>query len=171
MRRIRGCFIKLLEWIVTGLFAVIIFTAFVQIFARYVLDTSIVWINDLDIQLMIWAVWLCAPIGLVQKAHMKVDFFEGSFSPTAQRILNVFFDFLTVAFLVILGVWGTKVMKSLAGMIHLTLPVPTSLLFAAAPIGACLMLFVIIPDVTDDLRNLLFERDKDGPAVVEQGGH
>jgi TRAP-type C4-dicarboxylate transport system permease small subunit len=171
MRRIVDAIVKQLERIVTIFFFVIVSTASAEIFARYLFQISFIWVNDLNIQLTIWGVWLCAPIGLARKQHMKVDFFEGSFSPAAQRILDVVFDFLTIAFLVIVGIWGIAVIKSVAGMTHLTLLVPTGLLFAAAPVGACLMVFVIIPDVMDDVRDLLSGNSQDRPPCVKQGGH
>lgn len=171
MRRIVDAMVKQLERIVTIFFFVIVSTASAEIFARYLFQISFIWVNDLNIQLTIWGVWLCAPIGLARKQHMRVDFFEGSFSPGVQRVLNVALDFLTIAFLVIVGIWGILVIESVAGMTHLTLSVPTGLLFAAAPVGAGLMVFVTIPDVIDDVRNLLSGDSEVKPTCVKQGGH
>jgi len=146
--------VKVLEYIVTILFFFIASTAFLQVLLRYGFNRSLHWAHDLDIQLMIWTVWLCAPIGLYQKAHLRVNFLEGYFSRKTQRILNVLFDCFTFLFLILLGIKGVDVIQSVAGMTLLSLPIPTGLMFAAAPVGATLMIFVSIPELVRDLKDL-----------------
>lgn len=146
--------IGVLEYTVLLLFFIIVSTAFLQVFFRYVFNTSITWANDLVILLMIWAVWLCAPIGLYQKTHLQVNFFEGKFSKRTQSILTALFDLLILILLIILGVKGIEVIQSVAGMTQLILPIPTGVTFASAPVGAFLMIYVLIPECIEAFKNL-----------------
>ena len=72
MKKITDVVSKILEYIVGALFLVIAATALSQVFTRYVLRHSLVWAHELDILLMIWAVWLCAAIGIHRKAHLRI---------------------------------------------------------------------------------------------------
>jgi TRAP-type C4-dicarboxylate transport system permease small subunit len=154
MRKIFGCVSKVLEYIVGGLFLVIAATALSQVFARYVLRHSLVWAHELDILLMIWAVWLCAAIGIHRKAHLRITLVSDRLSPEKKRVLVVFIDLFTVFLLMILGIKGIEVIQSVEGMDLISMPIPRGFVFASAPVGAVLMLFLFIPILVQDLKGL-----------------
>jgi TRAP-type C4-dicarboxylate transport system permease small subunit len=143
---------------VTLLFSLIVATAIAQVFFRYVLRSPIAWASELVIQLMIWAIWLCGPIGIYQKGHLRISFLKDRFSLRTQRILTVPLDLLTLIFFTILGIKGIEVIQSVEGMVLLSMPIPTGVMFAAAPVGATLMIFFFIPELVEDFKHLLLQR-------------
>jgi len=145
---------KILEYIVGALFLVIAATALSQVFTRYVLRHSLVWAHELDILLMIWAVWLCAAIGIHRKAHLRVTLLSERLSPEKQRILVAFIDLFTLFLLIILGIKGIEVIQSVEGMDLISMPIPRGVVFAAAPVGAAFMLLFFIPILVQDLKGL-----------------
>lgn len=151
---------RVLEYIVILLFSAIISTALAQVFFRFALRTSIYWVNEIDIQLTIWAVWLCAPIGIYRKTHMKITILSDRFSKRTQHILLVLIDLSTLLFLIVLGIKGIAVIRSVEGMTLMTLPIPSGLIFAAAPVGACLMIFFFIPSLVEDFKKMVPQQKK-----------
>jgi len=164
MKRITGVVSKILEYIVGALFLVIAATALAQVFARYVLRYSLVWAHELDILLMIWTVWLSAAIGIHRKAHLRITLIEGRLSKEKQRVLTVFIDLFTLFLLIILGIKGGEVIQSVEGMDLISMPIPRGVVFAAAPVGAVLMVFLFLPIMAGDIKNLSCRRKEGGKS-------
>ena len=144
---------KILEYIVGALFLVIAATALAQVFTRYVLRHSLVWAHELDIFLMIWAVWLSAAIGIHRKAHLRITLISDRLSAEKRRPLIVFIDLFTLFLLIILAIKGSEVVQSVEGMDLISMPIPRGFVFASAPVGAVLMLFLFIPVLVQDLKD------------------
>jgi TRAP-type C4-dicarboxylate transport system permease small subunit len=162
MRRITDPVAKILEYVVAGLFLIIGTTALAQVIARYVFRHSLVWAHELDILLMIWAVWLSASIGMYRKAHLRITLLSEKLSERTQRALTLFIDFFTLFFLILLGVKGIGVIQSVEGMDLISMPIPRGLVFAAAPVGAALMILLFLPALILDLRGAFSHIEKRG---------
>ena len=154
MKKITGVVSKILEYVVGGLFLVIAATALAQVFTRYVLRHSLVWAHELDILLMIWAVWLSAVIGIHRKAHLRITLVSDRLSIEKQRMLVAFIDLFTFFLLMILGIKGIEVIQSVEGMDLISMPIPRGFVFAAAPVGAALMILVFTPILVEDIKGL-----------------
>ena len=154
MEKITSCVSKILEYVVGGLFLTIAATALAQVLTRYVLRYSLVWAHELDILLMIWAVWLSAAIGIYRKAHLRITLVSDLLSPEKRNFLVVFIDLFTLFLLIVLGMKGMGVVQSVEGMDLISMPIPRGWVFAAAPAGAVFMLFFFIPILLRDLKSL-----------------
>lgn len=150
---------RVLEYLVGGLSIVIAVTALAQVFTRYVLGDSLTWTHELDILLMIWAVWLGAAIGIHRKAHLRIGILSERFSGGTRKVLNVSTDLLTLAFLTVLGWKGIAVIESVEGTVLTSMDVPRGIVVSAAPVGAGLMILFFLPVLIEDLRGLfIFSR-------------
>ncbi len=154
MKKITDVVSKILEYFVGGFFLVIAATALAQVFTRYMLRYSLVWAHELDILLMIWAVWLSAAVGVHRKAHLRITLVSDRLSPEKKRALVVFIDLFTLFLLMILGIKGIEVIQSVEGMDLISMPIPRGVVFAAAPVSAVLMILLFIPIVVGDIRDL-----------------
>jgi len=146
---------KGLEYAVGGLFIVIAGTALAQVFTRYVLANSLTWTHELDILLMIWAVWLGAAIGIHRKAHLRITILSDRLAEANQKILLVVIDLLTLTFLVILGWKGIAVIESVEGTVLTSMDLPRGFVVSAAPVGAGFMILLFLPILFEDFRSLL----------------
>jgi TRAP-type C4-dicarboxylate transport system permease small subunit len=144
-----------LEYAVGGLFIVIAGTALAQVFTRYVLSNSLTWTHELDILLMIWAVWLGAAIGIHRKAHLRISILSDRLSEKSGRILTVVLDVLILAFLAILGWKGISVIESVEGTVLTSMDLPRGFVVSAAPVGAGFMVLFFLPILFEDFRRLL----------------
>jgi TRAP-type C4-dicarboxylate transport system permease small subunit len=161
MKRITDAVSKMLEWTVGTLFLILAATAFAQVFFRYGLRSSLVWAHELDILLMIWAVWLGAAVGLYRKGHLRITLLNDRFSVKVRTILLVLIDIATVLFLILLGIKGIEVVQSHEGTTLVSMAIPRGLMFAAAPVGAVFMAFLFIPALIDDVKGLfLLQRER-----------
>ena len=143
-----------LEYIVGGLFIVIAGTALAQVFTRYVLANSLTWTHELDILLMIWAVWLGAAIGIHRKAHLRITILSDRLSEKTQKVLVVVIDVLTLVFFVVVGWKGIAVIESVEGTVLTSMDLPRGFVVSAAPVGAGFMIFFFLPILVVDFRHL-----------------
>jgi TRAP-type C4-dicarboxylate transport system permease small subunit len=143
-----------LEYVVGGLLIVIAVTAVAQVFTRYVLGDSLTWTHELDILLMIWAVWLGAAIGIHRKAHLRVSILSDRLSEGKRKILMVVTDLLTLTFLVVVGWKGIAVIESVEGTVLTSMDLPRGFVVSAAPVGAGLMILFFLPILFEDFQNL-----------------
>jgi TRAP-type C4-dicarboxylate transport system permease small subunit len=154
MKKLTRVVSHILEYLVGALFIIITVTALAQVFTRYVLRHSLVWAHELDIFLMIWAVWLSAAIGIHRKAHLRITLVSERLSVKTGRVLLVFIDLFIFLFLLVVGIKGVEVIQSVEGMDLISMPIPRGFVFAAAPVGAVFMLFLFIPILVQDLKEL-----------------
>ena len=152
---------KILEHAVGVLFLGLAAVAFVQVFFRYLLNNPLTWAHEVDIILMVWAVWLGAAVGIYRKTHLRITLLSERFSMEVQRVLALSIDLLVLIFLFTVGIKGIGVVRSMEGMTFTSVDLPRGLMFAAAPVGAALMVLLLIPAVTQDLRNLIKSRRRE----------
>jgi TRAP-type C4-dicarboxylate transport system permease small subunit len=155
MKRVTNAVSKILEWTVGVLFLALAATAFAQVFFRYGLGDSLVWAHELDILLMIWAVWLGAAVGIYRKGHLRITLLSDRYSAKVRAILLVVIDVATVLFLILLGTKGMEVVQSHEGTTLVSMDIPRGLMFAAAPVGAVFMIFLFMPALIEDVKGLL----------------
>lgn len=154
MKRITDSVSRVLEYVVGGLFLIIASTALAQVFTRYVLRNALIWTHELDILLMIWAVWLSAAIGIHRKGHLRISLISEKLSVRKRSVLVVFIDLFTLLLLMVLGIKGIEVIHSVEGMDLVSMDIPRGVMFASAPVGAGLMILLFIPILVADLKAL-----------------
>jgi TRAP-type C4-dicarboxylate transport system permease small subunit len=152
---------KILEYAVGVLFLTLAAITFAQVFFRYLLKNPLTWAHEVDIILMVWAVWLGAAVGIYRKAHLRITLLSERFSKEVQRVLALSIDLLVLIFLITVGIKGIGVVRSMEGMTFTSVDLPRGLMFAAAPVGAALMAFLLIPAVTQDVRDLIMSRRRE----------
>lgn len=114
-----------------------------NVVVRYFLPTLVVeWSDEVQVYLVIWAIFLS--LGLVTAAdrHVKADLFVGMFKPAAQRRLLLLADVLGLAFSIFLVVYGSLVAWETYdfGDVSITsLRFPLWIYAAALPVGGLLM--------------------------------
>ena len=147
---------KSLECVVGTMFLVIVLTTIAQVLFRFILNTSLVWANELAILMMIWAVWLSAAIGIYRKAHIGMTFIRDCLPILVRKSVSILIDCCVLVFLVVLGIKGMDVVQSLEGMTLVSIPLPREVMAAPAPVGAALMAFFLIPILVKDFKDCFF---------------
>ncbi|WP_271270714.1 TRAP transporter small permease [Aliamphritea hakodatensis] len=144
--------LALAGWYISALFiALMMIMVIIQVFFRYVLNSSLSWAEDLSLMLMVWMAFLAVPVAYRKALHVQMDL--------AQRLiparLNHLLQFLISTAICVLLVY--LISKSFSWAWHSTIranavPVQMKYIYAVIP----LTLAVLLPNCFENsLRSLL----------------
>ncbi|HAS8263246.1 TPA: TRAP transporter small permease [Vibrio vulnificus] len=125
--------------IATVLFVALFCTLVLQIFSRYLFNTSIVWTEELSRWLYIYVVMLGASEAVAKREHITVDLLPNMLGEKGRALLFISIDliyFLACLYLVKLGYKSTLRMHRLEAI---TMDVPVSTVYVIIPVGFALM--------------------------------
>ncbi len=128
---------------VTLLMAILV-TMVLQITFRYVLATPLTWTEELARYLFIWACWLGAPVAMRRGSHVVIAVVLDRLPSRIARAVSLITQTVALVFLVQLAVQGTILALRSHTVEAITLPIPWSAIYAAAPISAVLMILNIV---------------------------
>ena len=123
-----------------GLFAAILMVMVLQVTFRYVLNAPLTWTEELARYLYIWACWLGAPVALRRGNHIAIAFVSDRVPRRAARIMALVTQVAALVFLAQLTVQGSILAVKSHSVEAITLPIPWSAIYVAAPISAALMI-------------------------------
>jgi len=104
-----------------ALMAVIVAVISVGVFKRYVLDSPLVWTEELSTFLFIWVSFLGAAVASSRKKHILVDIFVNRLSPAKRRLAALVLNGLIVLFLALVVIGGIKLQPITATHASVTL--------------------------------------------------
>jgi len=132
-------------------FAGLIGVVFVQVFARNLLEMSVIWTLDVAQMLFSWCVYLGAAVGVKWGAHFALDLFPESMRRT-NAALKVFADLAlaAVAVLVAWGGWNYAFIDPSRS--SAALGISEAYFVAPIPIAAICMVVFITSTLTADIR-------------------
>jgi len=127
------------RWVLVALMAAMAVLVFANVLSRYVLNYSLIWVEELTRYLMVWVGFLGAGLVLRVGAHIAVDAFQDLLPAAAARALRaaiVVLLAITFAAMTWLGIryaafaWHqeTAVMNWSTGAIYLAIPIGSALL-------------------------------------------
>jgi TRAP-type C4-dicarboxylate transport system permease small subunit len=127
-------------WTCVVLFVAILLVMVLQVAFRYVLNAPLTWTEELARYLYIWACWLGAPVALRRGNHIAVAFVSDRMPRGAGRITALVTQVAALVFLTQLTIQGSVLMVKSHSVEAITLPIPWSAIYVAAPISAVLMI-------------------------------
>lgn len=111
-----------------------------QVFARYALNSPLVWSEEVVRTLMVWIVLLGTAIALRKGSLISVEIILHLVPKKVRRILDLIIITLNVVYMVLLTKYGFIIMDSLKGQTTGALEIPVSWAYAAIPVGAIMAL-------------------------------
>jgi len=140
---------KIVEQIVTVLFAVSVVLVICQVFWRYVLGDPITWSSQISRALFCWMVYLGIPCLFNNNVLMSFDLIQNRLPDRAHTCLTIFFRLLGLFFCVswfyfsyLLCVSPTTVGKFFPGALPVIQQLPKNALYVAQPV-CCVLLFIV----------------------------
>ena len=132
------------RWNLEIILAELILVSFVvlasmQVIARYVFNAPFIWIEELSAALLIWMTFLGAAGVVKSEGHIKVEFFEELLGAKITSALELVWNLLIIAFLVLLVIGGIQAFKELSFERTPALRLPISWVITIVPITAGLM--------------------------------
>ena len=112
----------------------------VQVFARYVLNNTPPWSEELCRYLFVWASFLGACVAMRRAAHLGVDSLVVRLRPGVREVLHHAVTALVAVFAGILAWHGTALVPAMASQRSPSMGISLQYVFAVIPIAALIML-------------------------------
>ncbi len=121
-----------------GLMVVIIS---VQVFQRYVLQSSLDWSEELSRYLFIWAVYVGCSFATREDRHLEVTILRHAFGGKLAKSVTIISGLCSIVFCVCTSIWGFQMVNFLAATGQKTpaLEVQMYWVFLSVPVGMGLM--------------------------------
>ena len=114
-----------------------------SIFFRYVLNDSITWSEEIAKYLMVWMVFVGAPVAMVQSRHIAIEMFPNLFRPRIRALIFLIINLLivlTMAFWTYRGF--TYTVGGMSQVMSSFDKIPLGVVFASIPFGSCIMMII-----------------------------
>ena len=134
-----------LDGLVAFLLAVTVVLSFVQVIARYVLQVSTPWTEEVARLVFVWAVFMGAAVGVKRNIHTRVDLVFNRLPPAAAEWVLTGMDALLAALAVVMVLYGSQLVLSTRADHSTSLGYPRNLFYIPVPLGGILMLWYLLP--------------------------
>ncbi|MFA5029036.1 MAG: TRAP transporter small permease [Candidatus Methylomirabilota bacterium] len=132
-------FNRILEWFMVALIAFQAILLVLSVFFRYVLNSPIVWGDELVRYSLIWMTFAGAALATRDNKHILVDVIDLALPEGGRRVTNWLADAVVVAFMIFMLVYGVKMTQYERGMFGETLTwFSYAYVYVSIPIGAML---------------------------------
>lgn len=113
----------------------------VQVFQRYVLQSSLDWSEELARYLFIWSVYVGCSFATQKDRHLEVTIMRNLFGAGVAKCVTIAAYLCTIAFCLFVAYWGTQMVDFLAGTGQKTpaLEIQMYWVFLSVPVGMGLM--------------------------------
>ncbi len=115
-----------------------------QVFARYVLNHSLFWSEELARYLFIWLVFLSAAMVLRQDRHIQVSAFVDMLPASVKRAVIILGDLLMLGFVLVVFVEGIRLANMVRTVLTAAMEIPWSFVYLGIILGMGLMLPALV---------------------------
>lgn len=143
LTRLEEWLLRIQTVIVVILFPTLVLVTFLQVVFRYVFNHPLPWTEELAINLFVWVAFIGSSIALAKKGHYGLGLIKERLPRIPRMLAEVVSWSLSVAFLLIVAVYGTEVVLVTSHTLT-TLPLSMQWFFSAVPAGAILMLMHLV---------------------------
>lgn len=114
---------------------------FSGVFARYAFDSPFVWLEEMQMMLILWAVFVGAAVAVRDRGHVAIEFIVDALPQSLQRIINVLILLIITYVMYFLADNSYEFIKLYARSSRVTnlLHIPLKYIFLACPLGCFLV--------------------------------
>ena len=126
--------------------------AVLQVVLRYVFASSLIWVEEVSVIIMLWMTWLGVTVLWLTQSHIAVDFLTGRLSQRINWVLGVIFNGIAI---IIAGaiLWASReTLSTMVGMELDTLAIDLSIKYYPIPVGAVGLGLAALLDLCERLR-------------------
>lgn len=149
------------RWVVVALMAAMAVLVFANVVSRYLLDYSIVWVEEVTRYMMIWVGFLGSGLVLRYGAHIAVETCQDALPTRAARALRASIVVLLAATFVAMVWLGVRYVAFAWDQETPVLNWRTGAVYLAIPLGGALMLVHLAVVARSYVRDRTFDRHPD----------
>ena len=145
MKKISDMLEKILKVASVCILVLLVIVISIQIFARYVLNHSLSWSEELARYLFIYLIFLGASVVYKQDRHISVDYFLDQLPARMKSIVGISADILLLIFLVVVFYQGLRLSRLVYNVPTAALYIPWTYVYLAIVIGSgSMVIFTLI---------------------------
>ena len=129
-----------------------------QVFARYVLNHSLFWSEELARYLFIWLVFLSAAMVLRQDRHIQVSAVVDRLPASMKRAVIILGDVLMLGFVLVVFVEGIRLANMVQTVLTAAMEIPWSFVYLGIVLGMGLMFLALLGSLWARLTGRRVER-------------
>ena len=143
------------EWILFILFVTAVFSIGLQVFMRFVLDSSLSWSEELARYAFIWLIYIAVPYGIKKQRHITLDVIYEVVPNHIKRYMDIVAEILVACFTILLLYYGSIVVSMISqfGQLSPALGLNMVIVYAAAPAGMLLTVIRAVQNVIHHVRD------------------
>lgn len=132
-----------------------------QVFMRYVLNSSLSWSEELARFCFIWLVYIGISYGVKKQRHIKVDVVLQFINDKQKVVLGLIANVIFLAFSLLITVYGYDIAQQLLGWGQTSpaLHVPMGFVYMATPVGFALTSIRLIQQIIYQILTLMGKRE------------
>ena len=144
-----------IKWLAISFFVVMVVAALLQIFTRYVINSSLPWTDELARYAFIWSTMLGAALVHKKRGHIMIDLLLTRLSVKNQAALRIVVDALSLVILLILAVQGYNLLTIGALQTTPALEIKMSYVMLSVPVAAVYMCMVTVEHLISDFKDYM----------------
>lgn len=156
------------------LFVACVGVTFAGVFARYVLNNSIIWAEEFSRYTFNWVIMLACALAVGSNSHMYIDVIYRIIPGRFHKIYQAIVDALVLVFLAFMIYQSTALVQGAGVQISAAMRIPMKLVYCGMPVGFSLMLIFgverLAKDITGKSESALDKYDIDIKKDSEDGG-
>ena len=143
MQKLLGRLVALVEWWSIALLAAMVVIVCWAVFARYALNSSLVWYDEFASYLLVWLTFFGAVVADYQRRHINFDLLVNKLNPPARRVVDIVGEIAVLGFQFVLLYYGWILTEKMGDETAISLPwIRIAWVNAVLPITGALMLLL-----------------------------
>ena len=143
MEKLLGRLVALVEWWAVGLLAAMVVIVCWAVFARYVLNSSLVWYDEFASYLLVWLTFFGTVVAAYHRRHIGFELVVDWLPPRAQRAVEFVAELAVLGFQFVLLYYGWILTERMGDETTISLPwVKVAWVTSVMPITGGLMLLI-----------------------------
>lgn len=132
-----------------------------QVFMRYVMNSSLSWSEELARYCFIWLVYIGISYGVRMQKHIKVDAILQFMKDKQKIILGIIANLIFLVFSILIILYGNQIVQQFLGWGQTSpaLKIPMGLVYAATPVGFTLTSIRLIQQIILQILTLMGKRE------------
>ncbi len=140
----RQLLVKLVQWLLMLMLLTMTCVMFAQIIWRYLLQSPLVWSEELALLLMVWMTFLGSALMLERKEHVAIDLLVEWLPPSLNRLMQIIGAFVVLTFNLALTYGALLIVETAREAIMPGLKISSAWQYMGVLIGGGLLVLVSI---------------------------
>ncbi|MBO8140770.1 MAG: TRAP transporter small permease [Firmicutes bacterium] len=141
---------RLTEYLGAGVFGIMALLIIIQVFFRYVMQSSLSWSEEVAIYLFIWLVMLGASVGVRRGFHVSVRFVADRLPSGVARALRLALGLLMLLFFGVLVTEGFSLAQRISFQLSPAARIPIRWVYLSVPVSGALSFLHVVAHLMDD---------------------